>query len=140
MSERLDGESRFLPNLHFDLSEIQLSEVTFILQKLEQAHRTRIVWMGPYSLEGNHLSINALDLLSVLNHCTRTTENEMELFRLRRSAADQIVAVMKRARDEIKIRNLEMWRDSYNKLWLGAESGKDLTQAPSQPRRIELIP
>ena len=136
---RLDGESRFLPNLHFILSKVQLREVTSTLQKLEQAHRTRIVWMGPYSLDGNDLSIHALDLLSVLNHCIRTTENEMELFRLRRSAADQITAVMKRARDEIKIHNLEMWLDSYDKLWLGAESDKDLTQAP-QPSRIELIP
>lgn len=133
-------ESRFLPNLHFDLGEIQLSEVTTTLQKLEQAHRTRIAWMGPYSLDGNHLSIHALDLLSVLSHCDRTVENEMELFRLRRSAADQITAVMKRARDEIKIHNLEMWLDSYDKLWLGAEAHKELTQAPQQPSLIELIP
>lgn len=136
----LSGESRFLPNLHLDLSESQRREVSATLEKLEGAHRTRVAWMGPYSLEQGHLSIHALDLLTVLSHCRRLPENEMELFRLRRSATEQIIAMKERARDGIKIHNLNMWLESYEQLWLGNEAHVNLTQPPPQPNRIELIP
>lgn len=137
---RLVGESRFLPNLHLTLSDIQLSEVTYALQKLEGAHHSRVAWVGPYSLDGSSLSIHALDLISVLLQCRRTTDNELELFRLRKAAVDQIGSMLAGARDEIKIRNIEIWLDSYKKLWPGAEADHDLTQSPPQPSRIDLIP
>jgi hypothetical protein len=113
---KLKGESRFIANLHFDLSDVQLCEVVAALQKFECAHRTQVAWMGPYSLEGSHLSIHALDLLSVLSHSHRETENAFELFRLRRSAVDQLTTAKSGTHDEIKIRNLEMWLDSYKKI------------------------
>lgn len=138
--KRLGGESRFLPNINLTLSDVQLSEVTHALQKLEGAHRSQVAWVGPYVLDGSSFSIHTLDLISVLLQCRRTTDNELELFRLRKAAVDQIEYMLDRARDEIKIRNLEMWLESYKKLWPGAEANRDLTQAPSQPSRIDLIP
>lgn len=125
---KLKGESRFLPNLHFDLSDVQLRDVTSTLQKLEQAHRTRIVWMGPYSIEENRLSIHALDLLTVLSYCQRSSENEMDLFRLRKAAMDKLNDLARSAQNEIKKQNLEMWLESYQKLWPGAESATDLAE------------
>lgn len=137
---RLEGESRFLPNLHFDLTDVQLCEVATALDKLEGAHRTRMNWMGPYSLEQSHLSIHALDLLTVLGHCRRSLENEIELFRLRRSAIEQITDKKVLSSNDIKIHTLNLWAESYNKLWIGDAADKDLTQPHSQPNRIELIP
>ncbi len=137
---RLEGESRFFPNLHFDLSESQRREVEFALQKLEGAHRSQVAWIGPYALDRNSFSIHALDLISVLLQCNRTTDNEFELFRLRKAAVDQIGSMLERARNEIKIRNLEMWLDSYKKIWPGAESGRDMTKPLPQPSHIDLIP
>lgn len=138
--KRLEGESRYLPNLHFDLSDVQLREVTAAVEKLEGAHRMRVNWMGPYSLEQNHLSIHALDLLTVLGHCRRSPETEMELFRLRRSAIEQLTVRKERTVDDVKIHNLNLWLESYDKLWLGDEVDKDLSQPLPQPSRIDLIP
>jgi len=137
---RLEGESRYLPNLHFDLTDIQLREVATALDKLEGAHRTRMNWMGPYSLEQNHLSIHALDLLTVLGHCRRSPENEIELFRLRRSAIEQLSDRKERTSDDVKAHNLKLWLESYDKLWLGDDADKDISQPPPQPSYIELIP
>ena len=137
--KKLDGESRFIPNLQFDLSDIQLCEVTATLQKLEGGHRARVAWVGPYSLVESRLSIHALDLFSVLSYCQRNSENEMDLFRLRKAAMDKLNDLAMSARNEIKKQNLEMWLESYQKLWLGSESATDLTTAPLQPSRIELI-
>lgn len=136
----LEGESRFLPNLHFDLGDVQLREMAIALQKLEGAHRTRVAWVGPYSLQKNHLSIHALDFLSVLCQCRRTPENELEIFRLRRSAIEQINSMKTAARNDIKIQNLEMWEEYYSELWPGAEANRDLGQPSPQPSRIDLIP
>ena len=110
---KLDGESWLLPNLHFNLSDAQLREVKSTLYKLEGAHNTKVTWVGPYSLQENHLSIHALDLLSVLSHCHRTPDNELEIFRLRRLAIEQINNMKSAARNEITIQNLEMWEESY---------------------------
>lgn len=137
---RLEGESRYLPNLHFDLSEVQLREVVAALEKLESAHRMHMNWMGPYSLEQNHLSIHALDLVTVFGHCCRSPETEMELFRLRRSAIEQLSARKERTFDDLKIHNLNLWLESYDKLWLGDDADKDVSQPPPQPSRIDLIP
>ena len=97
-------------------------------------------WMGPYTLEQNHLSIHALDLLTVLGHCRRSPENEIELFRLRRSAIEQLTNRKERTSDDIKIHNLNLWLESYDKLWLGDDADKDVTQPSPQPSYIDLIP
>jgi hypothetical protein len=110
---KLEDESRFFPNLHFDLSEVQLAGVSEALQKLENAHRTRVAWVGSYSLLENCLSIHALDLLSVLSYCQRNSENEMDLFRLRKTAMDKLNDLAKSARNQIKKQNIEMWLESY---------------------------
>ncbi|MDZ4663198.1 MAG: hypothetical protein SGJ18_16430 [Pseudomonadota bacterium] len=136
--KRLQGESLFLPNLHIKLSDVQIDEVTFALKKLEGAHHSQVAWVGPYALDGNSLSIHALDLISVLLQCRRTADIELELFRLRKTAVDQIGAMLERAKEEVKIRNLEIWLDSYKKIWPGAESDRNLTQPPPQPARFDL--
>lgn len=140
MGNRLEGESRFVPNLQFELSETQLIGVSEALRKLESAHRTRVAWVGSYQIQEYQLSIHALDLLSAFAQVNRTSENEMEMFRLRRSAIEQLTRLLANSRNEIKKQNLQMWLDSYNKLWLGAEADRDLTQPPPQPSRIDLIP
>ena len=137
---RLKGESRYLPNLHFDLTDVQLREVATALDKLKGAHRTRMNWMGPYSLEQSHLSIHALDLLTVFGHCRRSPENEIELFRLRRSAIEQLTDRKERTFDDAKAHNLSLWLESYEKLWLGGDADKDISQPPPQPSYIDLIP
>ena len=137
---KLAGESRYIPNLHFDLREVQLREVMTTLEKFEGAHHTRMNWMGPYELAQNHLSIHALDLLSVLGHCRRSPESEMELFRLRRSAIEQLTSRRERTFDAVKAHNLNLWFESYDKLWLGDYADKDLSQRQLQPNCIDLIP
>lgn len=125
--------------LKFTLNEVQLGAVKSSLAKIEAAHRTRVAWFGDHSLEGNALSIHALDLLSVLSYCHRRSENEMALHRLRKAAMNQLNDLVQSARNEIKKQNLEMWLESYQKLWPGSECAVDLTAAPQQPSRIELI-
>jgi hypothetical protein len=138
----LPGESRFLPNLQIEieLTETQHGEVAFALKKLDGAHRSRIAWVGPCTLDGKSLSIHSLDLIAVLLQCRRTDENEIELFRLRKTAVDLIKSQRECTQDEIKNRNLEMWLDSYKKIWPGAEADIDLTSPPTPSSRIELIP
>lgn len=126
--------------LSFDLNEVQLCTIKASLIKLDGAHRTRVAWFSDYSLEGNVLSIHALDLLSVLSYCQRNSENEMDLFRLRKAAVDQLKDLARSAQNEFKKQNLEMWLESYKKLWPGSESTTDLVSAPFQPSHIELIP
>lgn len=126
--------------LSFDLNAIQLRTVKASLAKLEDAHRTRVTLFGDYSLDGNVLSIHALDLFSVLSYCQRNSENEMDLYRLRKAAIDQLKNLARSARNEFKKQNLEMWLESYNKLWPGSESTADLLSAPFQPTHIDLIP
>lgn len=126
--------------LNFTLSEIQLHEVVSTLAKLEGAHRTRVTWFAEHSIEGNVLSIHALDLFSVLIYCQRNSENEMDLYRLRKAAMDKLDDLAKSARNEIKKQNFEMWLESYKKLWPGSDGAVDLRVAPPQPDRIELIP
>ncbi|MGE0528602.1 MAG: hypothetical protein AB7G93_16405 [Bdellovibrionales bacterium] len=138
--QRLAGESRFIPNLHFQLSETQLELVSAALTKRKSAHSARVAWHGPHSLDDGRLSIHALDFISVLDHCRRSSENEMELFRLRRSATDQLQGSLARSRNEIKKRNLKMWLEYYAKLWPGSEADKDISQPPKQPKYIPLIP
>ncbi|MGE3341780.1 MAG: hypothetical protein AB7J46_07915 [Candidatus Altimarinota bacterium] len=124
----------------FTLNEIQLCEIKAALSKLEAGHRARVAWFGDHSLEGNVLSIHALDLLTVLSHCHRSPDNEIELFRIRREAMAQLSDLIKNSRNDIKKQNYEIWLKSYKKLWPGTDSNVDLTQAPPQPNRIELVP
>ncbi|MBK9037995.1 MAG: hypothetical protein IPL83_02350 [Bdellovibrionales bacterium] len=126
--------------LKFGLNETQLGLVKASLAKLEGAHRTRVAWFGDDSLVGNLLSIHALDLLTVLSHCKRNPESEMDLYRLRKSAMDKLNGLAKSARNEIKRQNYEMWLESYKKLWPGSEGDVDLRSATPQPSRFELIP
>lgn len=126
--------------LTFTLNEIQLRLVNASLAKLEASHRARVAWFADYSLSVNVLSIHALDLLTVLSHCHRSSENEMELFRLRKAAMDHLSGYLGKTQDEIKRQNLGMWLESYKKLWPGVEADIDLATAPSQPNRIDMIP
>lgn len=137
---KFEIERSLFPNLCFELNDVQFREVSITLQKLEMAHRTKVAWVGSCSLQKNHLSIHALDLLSVLSHCSRTPENELEIFRLRRSAVEQVLRMKTAARNEIKIQNLDVWLESYAKLWPGAGANCDLSQPTPQPSRIDLIP
>ncbi|MBK8202828.1 MAG: hypothetical protein IPK68_11080 [Bdellovibrionales bacterium] len=130
----------FVRPLSFDLNEVQLRAVKASIAKLEGAHKTRVAWFGDHSLEGNALSIHALDMLAVLGNCRRDSETEMDLFRLRKTVMDKLNDLAKSARNEIKKQNLEMWLESYKKLWLGSESTVDISSAQPQPSRIELIP
>ena len=125
--------------LSFTLNDVQLHAVKNSIGKLEGAHRTRVAWFGDHSFDGSALSIHALDLLTILSHCQRNSENEMDLFRLRKAAMDKLNDFARSAQNEIKKQNIEMWLESYQKLWLGSESATDLTTAPLQPSRIELI-
>ncbi len=126
--------------LTFTLNEIQLREVKAALAKLEAGHRARVAWFDDHSLDGNVLSIHALDFVTVLGHCRRDPENEMELIRLRKAAMDQLTVHLRNTRDAIKKQNIETWLESFKKLWPGTDADVDLTLAPSQPDRIELIP
>jgi hypothetical protein len=127
-------------NLKFTLSDIQLGEITETLAKLEAAHRARVAWFDDYSLNGNVLLIHAIDLLSVLSYCQRTHENEMDLYRLRKCAMDQLSDSLKITRNEVKKQNLETWLESYRQLCLGSEHSVDLTNQLHQYGKIELIP
>lgn len=64
----------------------------------------------------------------------------MDLFRLRKTAMDKLNDLAKSARNKIKKQNLEMWLESYKKLWPGSEGAVDVSMAPQQWDRIELIP
>jgi hypothetical protein len=81
-----------------------------------------------------------LDLAAVLGHCQRTAENEMELFSIRKAAAEQLKAQVDSCIDEIKKRNRQTWLDSLMKLWPGVDNAVDLSREPMQPRHIDLIP
>lgn len=74
--------------LKFALNEVQLSAIKISLAKLESGHRARVAWFGNYSLEKNELSIHALDLITVFDHCSLETEDEMELEIGRSSSVD----------------------------------------------------
>lgn len=113
--------------LKFALNEVQLSAIKISLAKLESGHRARVAWFGNYSLEKNELSIHALDLITVFDHCSLETENEMELFRLRRAAVSQIHNRLLNTRNELKRRNMISWLSSYNQLEIGSSSSVDLT-------------
>lgn len=127
-----------MKHLRFVLNEIQLREVKASLAKLEAGHRARVAWFDDYSLEGHLLSIHALDLVTALSHCQRSPENEMELFRLRKAATDELALRREKTGDVIKKQNIGMWIESFRKLWPGTDADVDLTIAPPQPRRIEL--
>jgi len=126
--------------LTFNLSEVQLHLVKASLAKLEAAHRARVAWFDDYSLSENVLSIQALDLLTVLSHCQRSPENEMDLFRLRKVATDELASRLGKTQDEIKKQNILMWIESLEKLWPGIDADVDLTVGPDQPSHIDLIP
>lgn len=126
--------------LKFELSEIQKQVVSETLTKLENAHRAKQAWFDDYDFSGSSLSIHPYDLFTVLDHCERCSENEMELFRLKKSAVEQMTSRLAKPKSDIEKRNIEMWLDSYKKLWLGQSAGADLMTAPHQPERIELIP
>ena len=126
--------------LKFELNDTQLCAVSESLTKLENAHRAKAAWFDDYVLEGSSLIIHALDLYSVLDHCERNSENEMDLFRLRKSATDQMTSLLEKSKVEIKKHNINLWLDHYKKLWPGTNSDNDLTAPPYQPNNIELIP
>ena len=126
--------------LSFTLNEIQLREIKASLAKLEAGHRARVAWFDDHGLEGNVLSIHALDLLMVFNHCQRDAENEMELFRVRKTAIDQLSERLSKTQEELKRLNIETWLETYKKFWPGLDTDTDLTVAPSQPNRMESIP
>lgn len=67
-TRRLEGESRLIPNLRFSLTEVQHREVKAAISHTEDK-RSSNTWFGRYSLTGNSLSIQALDLLNVLSRC-----------------------------------------------------------------------
>ncbi len=103
----------------FELNDTQLRAVRASLAKLDGGHRARAAWFGDESLDGNLLSIHALDLFSVLTYCQRNSENEMDLFRLRKTVMDKLNDLSKSARNEFKKQNYEMGLESYRKLWPG---------------------
>lgn len=98
-STRIEGESRLFPNLKFELSTVQLREVKAAISHIEGKRESNI-WFGPFSLTRNSLSIHALDLLNVLSRCARDAGTEIELFRIRKEAMDQLEHLRMRA--EIK--------------------------------------
>ncbi|MBK9038032.1 MAG: hypothetical protein IPL83_02535 [Bdellovibrionales bacterium] len=126
--------------LNFTLNEAQRCTVKASLDKLEGAHRTRVAWVDDYLLNGQELTIHARDLLSVLSYSQRNSDNEMDLFRLRKAAMDQLADLKTSARNEIKKQNYEMWLESYKKLWPGSEGDVDIRSTSPQPDHIELVP
>lgn len=125
--------------LTFTLNEVQLREVKAALAKLETGHRARVAWFDDHSLDGNVLSIHALDLLTVLCYCRRDPENEMELFRLRKAAMNELSLHLEKTHDAIKKQNIRRWLESFEKIWPGIDCEIDLTAAPPQSRRIEFL-
>lgn len=120
---RLEGESRLIPNLHFALTDVQLREVRSAISHIESKKSSNI-WFGPYSLTENNLSIQALDLLDILSRCTRNAGTEVELFRLRKEAIYQLEQLRMRARNKVKLNNIDSWLELYNKPWIGIDTPK----------------
>ncbi len=113
--------------LKFALNQVQLSAIKVSLAKLESGHRARVAWFDDYSLEKNELSIHALDLITVFDHCTLEAENEMELFRLRRAAVSQLQNRILKTRNELRKQNMICWLSLYSQLELGSSSDVDLS-------------
>ncbi len=122
-STRIEGESRLFPNLKFELSEVQLREVKTAIARIE-SKRTTNIWFGPFSLARNSLSIHALDLLNVLSRCGRNAGTEIELFRLRKEAIEQLEHLRMRARNKVKLGTLDSWLELYSKPWIGIDAPK----------------
>lgn len=120
---KLEGESRLIPNLRFALTDVQLCEVKAAISHLE-SKRSSNIWFGPYSLAENFLSIHALDLLNVLSRCARDAGTEIELFRLRKEAIDQLEQLRMRARAKVKMDNIDSWLELYKKPWIGIDAPK----------------
>lgn len=120
---RLEGESRLIPNLRFALTDVQLREVRSAISHIESKKSSNI-WFGPYSLTENNLSIQALDLLDILSRCTRNAGTEVELFRLRKEAIYQLEQLRMRARNKVKLNNIDSWLELYNKPWIGIDTPK----------------
>ena len=127
--EKLDGESRFIPNLQIALTAVQLREVKAAISHVESKKSSNI-WFGPYSLTENCLSIQALDLLNVLSRFTRNAGTEIELFRLRKEAIDQLESLRRRARNRVKVDNIDSWLELYNKPWIGIDAPKAFEDEP----------
>lgn len=120
---RIEGESRLFPNLKFELSEVQLREVRAAISHIE-SKRSSNIWFGPYSLTKSRLSIQAFDLLSVLSRCARNAGTEIELFRLRKETINQLERLRMRARNKVKLSNIDSWLELYNKPCIGIDVPK----------------
>ena len=125
--------------LTFTLNEIQLREVKAALAKLEAGHHARVAWFDDHSLDENVLSIHALDFVTVLSHCLRTQQNEIELFRLRRTAIRMLSIRYSKTKNETKKLNIKICKDQLEKVGFGSEYETDLKSAPKLPIHIQTI-
>ncbi|MBX9766986.1 MAG: hypothetical protein K2X47_06925 [Bdellovibrionales bacterium] len=119
----LEAETHSIPNLKFELNEVQRREVGGAIS-LIQSRKSSNIWFGPHSLTANGLSIHPLDLLNVLSRCHCNSGTEIELYRIRKEAMNQMVRLRRRARNTMKIRTIEAWLEQYGKPWIGIDAPK----------------
>lgn len=124
---RLEGESNFLPNLKFKLSDILLRAIQTAITDIE-TKTLNPFWFGPYLLQKSNLSMQSLDLLNVISFCNLTSENELEIYRLKKNALMQLEVKLLKSKNFTKQKNLKQLIALYS----------DIKVASSTPAQVSL--
>jgi hypothetical protein len=104
-----------------------------------KANTINFFWFGPYLLQNSYLSMQSLDFLNVLSNCKFTSENEIELYRLRKNAILQLEAILSKARNKIKQKNLKQLLLLFSDIKIASSQNQTHTINCQKLQPVELL-